>query len=186
MAPPTTSTSTRQQITVRPLGPADSIEALTALLHRAYRGQVEMGLRPLAGRQSPDVTRRRTSSGECFVACDGAGEIVGTVLLNEHEDARFPDLFLEKDVAHFSLLAVDPECHGAGVGKRLLEVISQRTLDLGYSRLACSMAEPDARLMEFYVRQGYALCEYWQWPYTNYRSAILCRELWADTARPGG
>jgi hypothetical protein len=39
------------------------------------------------------------------------------------------------------------------------------------------MAEPDAALMEFYFRRGYRLVGHHQWPYTNYRSAILSKNL---------
>ncbi len=167
----------KTDIRVRALAREDSIDALTSLLHRAYRAQVGMGLNPLAGRQPVDVTRRRATSGECFVACDGRGEMVGTVLLNEHEDARFPDLFLLPDVAHFSLLAVEPDLQGAGVGGLLLDAITERARRLGFARLACSMAEPDTQLGDFYLRRGYEIVEYWQWPYTNYRSAILCKAI---------
>ncbi|MBX9736091.1 MAG: hypothetical protein K2X32_04125, partial [Phycisphaerales bacterium] len=55
-------------LTLRRLRPTDSIEQLTELLHRAYAKQVAMGLHALASHQSPEVTRRRVSRGECFVA----------------------------------------------------------------------------------------------------------------------
>ncbi len=168
---------------VRPLTPRDSMAELTNLLHRAYRNQVEMGLRPLAGRQTEDVTRARTSSGECFVALlegtDGApaSKLVGTILFQEKEDARFPGHFLSPGVAHFSLLAVDPEAQGRGIGHLLLAAVEDRARALGFTELACSMAEPDAALMRFYLRKGFRFVEHWQWPYTNYRSAILSRTV---------
>jgi hypothetical protein len=39
------------------------------------------------------------------------------------------------------------------------------------------MAEPDTKLLEFYLKRGFRLIEYWQWPYTNYRSCILSKAL---------
>ena len=45
-------------IAVRRLSKSDSFDELTLLLHRAYRGQVEMGLRPLAGRQDAATQRQ--------------------------------------------------------------------------------------------------------------------------------
>ena len=175
-----TSSGLIQPALVRALGPEDSIAELTALLHRAYRNQVEMGLRPLAGRQTEDVTRARTGHGECFVALvdDARGSrIVGTILFQEKEDAKFPAHFLAPGVAHFSLLGVDPDVQGRGIGQLLLAAAESRARELGFTELACSMAEPDASLMRFYLRKGFRFVEHWQWPYTNYRSAILSKTL---------
>ena len=47
----------------------------------------------------------------------------------------------------------------------------------GSSELALSMAEPDADLMKYYLKRGYRFIERWQWPYTNYQSAILSKSL---------
>lgn len=55
-------------VRVRRLRPTDSLNELTALLHRAYAKQVSMGIHGMASHQSPEVTRRRVSRGECFVA----------------------------------------------------------------------------------------------------------------------
>lgn len=166
----------RSQLIVRPLDERDSIDALTMLLHRAYKGQIDMGLHPLAGRQSPEITRRRTGSGECFVAtCDD--RLTGTILLQEVEDAAFPAHFLQSHVAHFSLLGVDPEAQGLGIGRMLLETTERRAARLGFTELACSMAEPDQDLLRFYDRLGYRTVTTWQWPYTNYRSLILSKPI---------
>lgn len=167
----------------------DSIAELTTLLHRAYRPQVEMGLRPLAGRQDEATTRARTGTGENFVAVIAAdsqspsgaplraGQIVGTILFEEIESAAFPTHFLRPEVAHFSLFAVEPACQGLGVGVALLAHVESRARELGFEELALSMAEPDTNLYNFYLRRGYRFVEHWQWPYTNYRSAILSKEL---------
>ncbi len=149
---------------------------LTSLLHRAYRKQVEMGLRPLAGRQTEDITRQRAISGETFVAESG-GALVGMILLNEQEDAAFPAHFTRPGVAHFSLFAVDPDCQGRGIGRLLLSATEARAGALGLTDLALSMAEPDQNLLDFYLRLGFRFVEDWQWPYTNYRSVILSRPI---------
>jgi len=167
-------------ILVRRLLPSDSMEELTTLLHRAYRTQVEMGLQPLAGRQDAATTRKRTSNGECYLAIDPAGDrprIVGTILFHEVEDAKGPPWFQRKDVDSFSQFAVDPDTQGRGIGQLLLDMAEKRAAECGAKELGLSMAEPDSALMQFYLRRGYRFIEHWQWPYTNYRSAILSKAL---------
>lgn len=167
---------------VRRLAPTDSMEELTSLLHRAYRAQVEMGLRPLAGRQDAATTKKRCSSGECYVAVLN-GAIVGTILFHEVEDAKGPPWFANKHVDSFSQFGVDPLIQGKGVGQKLLDTVERRAVECGATELGLSMAEPDTNLMAFYTRRGYRFIEYWQWPYTNYRSVILSKALEGTKAR---
>ncbi len=171
---------------VRRLRSADSLQELTSLLHRAYKPQVDLGLRPLAGRQSVEQTRERTASGECFVATltdAGHEKLVGTILFQEVETAAFPPFFQLAGVGHFSLLGVDPSCQGAGVGAALIEAVEARALELGMVELALSMASPDEGLRRFYEKRGFRVVERWQWPYTNYVSLIMSRPI-TRTGRP--
>ncbi len=167
-------------ISVRLLLSSDSMEELTLLLHRAYRAQVEMGLQPLAGRQDAATTRKRTSNGECYLAIQttpAGPKIVGTILFHEVEDAKGPPWFQQKHVDSFSQFAVDPEIQGKGIGQMLLDTVERRAAECGARELGLSMAEPDTVLMQYYLRRGYRFIEHWQWPYTNYRSAILSKPL---------
>lgn len=166
------------QIVVRTLRSSDSMEALTSLLHRAYAEQVAMGLKPLAGRQSVDVTRARSANGENFVATLGeGGPLVGTILFQEKESAAFPEWFLRPEVAHFSLFGVDPDHQARGIGGVLLRAVEQRAREIGKQEIALSMAEPDTKLSGYYAHRDYRVIQHWQWPYTNYRSIILSKSL---------
>lgn len=186
-------TSADPVITVRRLAPSDSIAELTDLLHRAYAKQVAMGLRPLAGRQDESVTHQRVFSGECSVAIDhiplpdaddpqGVSvktrqKLVGTILYHEVEEAEGPPWFHRTDVAWFSQLAVDPDYQGHGIGSLLLDATERRALADAACELALSMAEPDTELLNYYLKRGYRFIEHWHWPYTNYKSAILSKQL---------
>jgi GNAT superfamily N-acetyltransferase len=180
-----TAPSATPTVRVRRLEPTDSISALTRLLHRAYRKQMDMGLRPLAGRQDDETTRRRCASGECYVAVidwdpdDGQTpeRPAGVILFHEVEDAQGPPWFRRRDVDYFSQFAVDPDLQGLGIGQALLDRVERRALECGATELALSMAEPDTELMNYYLRRGFRFIEHWQWPYTNYRSAILSKTL---------
>jgi GNAT superfamily N-acetyltransferase len=191
----------RPIITVRRLAPTDSIRELTTLLHRAYAKQIAMGLSPLAGRQSEDVTRQRVFSGQAFVAVhhiplpdveDPNGvsvetrqKVVGTILYHEVEEAEGPPWFHRKDVAWFSQLAVDPDYQGQGIGHMLVEIVEQLGREDGAAEMGLSMAEPDTDLMAFYQKRGYRVIEFWQWPYTNYRSAIMSKALSPTLGKEG-
>lgn len=190
------------KVTVRLITPKDSISEITRLLHRAYKPQVDMGLKPLAGRQGDDITADRAAHSECYLAViprtatpaspsgpnslsplspspisPGTDEIVGVILFEEVEKVTFPPFFLLPHVAHFAQFAVDPDRQGMGIGRLLLEKVEQRARENGAVELALSMAEPDTKLREFYDNRGFRLIEYWQWPYTNYRSCILSKPL---------
>ena len=168
-------------IAVRRLSKSDSFDELTLLLHRAYRGQVEMGLRPLAGRQDAATTRKRCEAGEAYVAemalAGGRRKLVGIILFHEVEDAKGPPWFSNKHVDSFSQFGVDPDLQGKGIGQMLLDTVERRAAECGATELGLSMAEPDTRLRAFYEKRGYRFVEFWQWPYTNYRSVILSKTL---------
>lgn len=180
-------------VSVRLYKPGEPVGEVTRLLHRAYAKQMAMGLSPLAGRQGDDITAERAGNSECYLAvmpegdsdptrsvgAPGAGRerIVGVILFEEQEQVTFPPFFLRPEVAHFAQFGVDPEVQGRGIGRVLLETVDRRAREKGAKELALSMAEPDVELYDFYIKRGYRFIEYWQWPYTNYRSCILSRSL---------
>lgn len=169
-------------IIVRPIRPEDQVSAITSLLHRAYAKQVAMGLQPLAGRQDDSITRERAANSECYLALRqgesySAERVVGVILFEEHEKVTFPSFFLRPEVAHFAQFGVDPDVQGCGIGRLLLEQVERRARENKAVELACSMAEPDTLLFDFYIKRGYRLVDHWQWPYTNYRSCILSKPL---------
>jgi GNAT superfamily N-acetyltransferase len=168
--------ASKHGISIRRFAATDSIPEITKLLHRAYAKQMAMGLQPLAGRQDDETTIRRCNSGECYLALQGP-KIVGTILFHEVEDAKGPPWFQNRFVDSFSQFAVDPDLQGLGIGQLLLDKCEARAQECGSTELGLSMAEPDTALMQFYTKRGYRFIENWQWPYTNYRSAILSKTL---------
>jgi GNAT superfamily N-acetyltransferase len=167
-------------VIVRRLRPSDSIADLTELLHRAYAKQTTMGLHALASHQSPEVTRRRVSKGECFIAEMG-GRLVGTIMFQEPSWGGAPESgprwFRRPDVCNFSQFAVEPGLQGQGIGRLLLTRVEERARELGMEELALSTAEPDAALVEFYRRRGFRDIERFDWGVTNYTSLIMSKGL---------
>lgn len=172
-------------VLIRRLLPSDSVPEITRLLHRAYKKQMDLGLRPLAGRQSDDVTRDRLSKGECYVAVipetrpNGLAHdrIVGTILFQEPAWGTGPEWFERRDVANFSQFAVDPDMQGKGIGILLMDICEQRARETGAAELALSAAGPDTDLLRFYEKRGYRFIQPFQWGPTNYVSHILSKKL---------
>lgn len=168
----------RPAITIRPLHPTDSLEALTALLHRAYAPLGALGLNYTAVDQTVEVTRRRCAVGVCFVAADGE-RIVGTVTVAGPADlsgqawAEQTPWFRRRDTAHLHQLAVEPARQGGGLGRRLLAQCVDWSRARGLRYLALDTAVPAAHLRRAYAKFGYIEADEIQWPGKHYRSTVM-------------
>ncbi|UTH73888.1 hypothetical protein [Chromobacterium sp. IIBBL 290-4] len=92
---------------IRPLEESDSLQTLTALLHRAYAQLGAMGLPYTAVNQSVETTRRRTAGGHCLLAWIDQ-ELVGTITVHPPLLGSFCQPFREPDAAVLMQLAVEP------------------------------------------------------------------------------
>ncbi len=172
-------------IALRPLAPTDSLEAITALLHRAYASLAAMGLNYTAVDQSVDVTRRRFARGQGFVLEDGerGGAMVGTIVANGGYDpnddpwARASPWYYRADVAHFHQFAVDPALQGAGWGKRLIAACEAWAMQRGMRAMALDTAVPARHLRAAYAGLGYRDVDEVQWPGKVYRSVVMVKAL---------
>ncbi len=167
---------------IRPLAARDSIDALTALLRRAYAPLAARGLNFTAATQDRDTTLRRVAEGHCFVALEG-GELVGTVTVcGPYAEGVAPwtaavPWFRDRDTAHFHQFAVDPARQGQGLGRRLVATCEQWARERGFKRMALDTAEPAAELRALYRRLGYAEVGQVQWEGKAYRSVIMQKSL---------
>lgn len=169
-------------VQIRPLAARDSIDALTALLHRAYAPLAERGMNYSAATQPADVTRQRVAEGHCMVA-EVEGQVAGTVTVyGPHDVFNAPwtasvPWFRERDTAHFHQFAVEPDFQHRGVGRRLVLACERWALDHGYKRMALDVAEPASELRALYQRLGYADVAKQQWQGKLYRSVIMQKSL---------
>jgi GNAT superfamily N-acetyltransferase len=164
-------------IHIRPIEGGDSLEALTALLHRAYAELGAMGFRYKAVDQSVETTRARIASGEGYVATS-ASCIVGTaVLLPPSWRTEDCDWYARADVAVLSQFAVEPRLQRRGLGSRLIARLEARAAELGATELSIDTAEGATHLISLYERRGYRLVGTAQWPHANYRSVLLSKRL---------
>jgi len=169
-------------VTLRPLAASDSLEALTALLHRAYAPLGAMGLNFTAVDQSVQTTRDRVEAGQCFVL-DAAGELAGSVVVagpfdeQKNPGVRASPWYLRRDVAHLHQLAVDPARQGQGHGDRLIAAGEDWARERGYRGVALDTAAPAAHLRARYERLGYTTVDEVQWSGKRYRSVIMLKAL---------
>jgi GNAT superfamily N-acetyltransferase len=171
--------------TLRPFAPGDSLDALTALLHRAYAPLGTMGLNYTAVDQSVQTTRARVEAGQCFVLVDddNRGTIVGTVVVAGPFDVvkapgvRRSPWYLRRDVAHLHQLAVEPALQGRGHGERLIAACEAWARERGYRAIALDTAEPAQHLRARYQCHGFGAVDAVQWDGKRYRSLILLKPL---------
>ena len=167
---------------LRPLSGSDSLEALTALLHRAYARLGAMGLNFTAVDQSVETTRARFASGQGFVL-DDDGTLVGCVVVagpfdrERHPGALRSAWYLRRDVAHLHQLAVDPSRQGQRLGDRLVAACEAWAREHGFRAIALDTAEPAQHLRARYARLGYTETDRVQWDGKRYASLILVKPL---------
>lgn len=163
-------------LVVRDLTSTDSTAELTRLLHRAYAGLAERGLRYVASHQDEETTRRRIARGECLVATL-KGQLVGTVIFTPKEKAGNCEWYQRPDVASCEQLAVDTGLWGASVGSLLLDLVEERAWQTGAREIALDTSEQADDLIGWYRRRGYRVVQEADWEVTNYRSVVLSKCL---------
>lgn len=171
-------------IAIRALRPDDSLESLTALLHRAYAPLAARGWNFTGADQTVAVTRSRISSGSCLVAVEAPHErLIGTVMVRgpyrPELDAWCLDTpwYTRADTAILSQFAVDPELQGQGLGARLMNAAEAWAAGQGLAYVALDTARPAEHLQRRYARHGYRPVDEVRWPGKNYASVLMVKEL---------
>ncbi|WP_167449901.1 GNAT family N-acetyltransferase [Streptomyces hyaluromycini] len=164
-----------RDVGVRRLAAGDSMEDLTALLHRSYADHAAAGRLFFGSYQSVRDTAHRVGSGECWLAVRG-GELVGSVTVAAPYSV--PEGYpAPVGAGSFWQLAVDPAYRGAGLGQRLLALAEERIVALGSAQAVIDTSAQAVDLIGWYRRRGYSPVGSWRWGVTNYESVVLLKEL---------
>jgi len=165
-----------KRIHVRRLQPGDSLEDLTALLHRAFGPLGRMGLACACVDQSLEVTRSRIARGECFVAL-ADDHLVGTLTIERPDRRSECALYRRPDVASVHQFAVEPLAQGLGCGDALLQFAQRWALEQGYSELALDTPSLATHLLAYYERHGFRPMAQLQKAGRRYGSTVLAKTL---------
>lgn len=165
------------QIHIRPYRNGDDLEAITELLHAAYKQHADAGLQFWATHQSPADTAQRISEGFAFVALlDDV--CVGTITIRPPNPTSAVELYRNPLVRGITQFAVHPGYMGKGIGTLLHDAAIQYALEGGATTLALDTAKPATSLIAMYERWGYQICGTADWrPMTNYESVVLKLEI---------
>jgi GNAT superfamily N-acetyltransferase len=166
---------TIQPVTLRRFDPeCDSLDELTAMLHRAFARLGAMGLNCTCVDQAVSVTRSRVASGECHVAvCDGT--VIGTVTLHAPDPTSLCAVYRRPDVASMRQFGVEPQWQNRGIGKMLLAFANHWAATHGYAQLALDTPSPAAHLLAFYGCHGFRVVDSVHFDGRRYDSSILTR-----------
>jgi GNAT superfamily N-acetyltransferase len=163
-------------LSIRSFGEGDSIPALTALLHTAYRALATKGFRYTASHQNDARTLSRLQSGDALVA-ELEGKIVGTATLYGPSPTHTCEWYRLSSVYRFGQFAVLPELQRQGIGRQLYENLEALARRHGAEELALDTAEGADHLRQWYERLGFRFIQFMSWEETNYRSVILSKSL---------
>lgn len=163
-------------ITIRPISEKDSIDELTELLHRSYKQLADMGLKFVATHQDSEITSRRISRGNCFIA-EYQSQIIGTVCLYLPGTVDKFEWYRTDGVALFGQFAVEPDCQDEGIGTLMVKHLEEFACKNRMAELCLDTAESAEHLIDWSKKLGYRFRDYVDWDATNYRSVILSKNL---------
>ena len=161
---------------IRRLRSADSLEAVTQLLHRSFGELALRGMACQCATQSVAQTRERIARGECFIAVIG-GDVIGTVTLEPADRRSAIATYRDGATASVHQLAVDPARQGEGVGRALIAHACAWARARRYDRLALDTPVGATRQVAWYMARGFDVAETVHVPGRRYGSLVLTKQL---------
>ena len=170
---------------IRRLRSCDSLDALTALLHRAFEDLAGRGIECQCAHQSAGRTNERVKRGECFIAVSGS-KMIGTITLEHPDRSSAIEAYRDLATASVHQLAVEPASQGAGVGGALIACADAWARARRYARLSLDTPQAASREVAWYLGRGFDLVQTVHVPGRLYASVVLTKAL-PDFAvrRPG-
>ncbi|MEU8535705.1 GNAT family N-acetyltransferase [Streptomyces parvulus] len=120
-----------------------AVKAVTDAAYRPYVARIGVVPQPMEADHAANV-----AAGKVFVVCGPGGDPVGLVVLEAHPD----HLLLDS-------IAVRPDAHGRGVGRRLLHFVDAHARALGLPEVRLYTNAMMWENQKIYPKYGYELVE---------------------------
>lgn len=129
---------------IRPARPADvaRIEAIVTAAYSPYLARMDRRPAPM-----DEDYARLIAAGNTYVLEQG-GTVAGVLVLEDHTDDHGGFLLLDN-------IAVDPACHGKGLGRRLMAFTEAEARRRGYAVVELYTNEVMVENIALYQRLGY-------------------------------
>jgi ribosomal protein S18 acetylase RimI-like enzyme len=143
------------------LASSADLDRLVTLYQQAQRWLASKGSDQWSANAEDSVRARFLQSiarGECFVACKGDGNVVGTITVDEFAD---PEFWTDRDQPESALythrMVVDRNASGQNIGGMLLDRAEEMAVKCGKEWLRLDAWRTNIPLHKYYSSQGFDL-----------------------------
>ncbi|MBL8048083.1 MAG: GNAT family N-acetyltransferase [Chthonomonas sp.] len=166
-------------MTIREWRPDDRIGDLTRLVNASYATLADQGLRFLGTYQNDEITADPASRAQVWVAESPAGELVGTISLEDRSQSpeQNEQFYVSSQTRIISQFCVLQEMRGQGLGDELLAFAERQAAAAGATQVMLDTALPASNLRGYYARHGFHERHEVQWDGPNYRSVVMVKNL---------
>lgn len=145
------------------------------LLLKAHADNISKGINMRTTRLSGSELKDRIGNGKCFVALDAHAQLVATAAVS----IKTSNLWFAqgRKVASFMLLAILPECRGAGVMKMLdekrIDFVKRNNLDV----VIMDTAESNTKMIDIKQAHGYKKVSLFKSQHSKHFSVVMAKWL---------
>lgn len=142
------------RLVLSPAAPADAA-AILAL----YRGQIGQGTSTWTERYPAMANIQSDLAAGCLYVLRRPGGIAAAVtLLGDDDGADAPDCWTPARACYPTRLCVALPLQGQGLGRQVMDALSDIARDKGYTSVRLLCAASNAAALRLYAKAGYTLC----------------------------
>ncbi len=171
---------TFNQISILKKDDSVSYESIQSLLTLSHAENIKHGLVYATASQSVDTLKKKIGDGQCFVAKNSDGAVVGTCTVEKRTICYWYVGGKEQPVLLVKLLAVHPDYKGYQIGKRLLQACIDYAKEHNDSLMVIDSAEQNIALRNLVSRFNFYAVDCCKYPANNFISTVYAKWLNGD------